>query len=92
MTGQEELIMLGQEEFILILSGILGLIVLITFFVMSHRLRRIIRLLEFFQRLENRKPENWNQIKCKNCHHEFRVSKGSKERVLCPRCKTLNVN
>ena len=91
MTGQEELIMFGPEELIVIISGILGLILFITFFVMSHRLIRIIRLLEFFQRLENRKPENWIQIHCKNCHYEFKVSKGSKDKVLCPKCKILSV-
>jgi predicted Zn-ribbon and HTH transcriptional regulator len=90
MTGQEELVMLGQEELIFILSVVSGLIVLITFFVMSHRLKRIIRLLEFFQRLENRKPENMTQIHCKNCHFEFKVSKGSKDKVLCPKCRMLN--
>ena len=82
--------MIGPEEIILIISGILGLILLITFLVMSHRLGRIVRLLEFFQKLENRKPENWLQIKCKNCHFEFRASKGGKDKIICPRCKTLN--
>ena len=90
MPGQEELIMFGPEEIIVIVSVILGLVLLITFFVMSYRLKRIMHFLEFFQRLENRKPENWIQIHCKNCHHEFKVSKGGKDKVICPRCKVLN--
>ena len=90
MLGQEELFTLGPEEIIVIISGILGLILIITFFVMANRLKRIMRVLVFFQRLENRKPENWTQIHCKNCHHEFRVSKGGKDKVICPKCKILN--
>ncbi|MBG0859008.1 MAG: hypothetical protein IQL11_05855 [Bacteroidales bacterium] len=90
MNG-EEIAMFSQEEIIFIASCILGLALLIIFFVMSHRLKRIVRLLEFFQRLENHKPENWIQVHCKNCHHEFRISKGSKDKVLCPKCKILNV-
>jgi hypothetical protein len=89
MPGQEE-IMLGPEEIIVIVSAILGLIVLIASFVISSRLIRMVRVLEFFQRLENRKPENWTQIKCKKCHFEFRASKGSKSKVSCPKCKTFN--
>ncbi len=91
MSGQEELIMFNPEELTVFISGLLGLILLVTFFIMSHRLIRIIRLLEFFQRLENRKPENWIQIHCKNCHFEFRVSKGGKDKVICPKCHILNV-
>ena len=90
MLGQEGLFTLGPEEIIVIISGILGLILIITFFVMANRLKRIMRVLVFFQRLENRKPENWTQIHCKNCHHEFRVSKGGKDKVICPKCKILN--
>ncbi len=91
MNGQNELMMFSQEEIIVIFSAFLGLIVLITFFIISHRLLRIIRLLQFFQRLENHRPENWTQIHCKNCHFEFKMSKGSKDKVLCPKCKILNV-
>jgi len=91
MNGQEGLFIFSPEEIAVIVSAILGLVLLITFFVISHRLIRIVRLLEFFQRLENHKPENLVQIHCKNCHHEFRVSKGSKDKVLCPKCKILNV-
>ena len=92
MPGQEELITIGPEEIIVIISCILGLILFITFFLIANRLKRIMRVLVFFQRLENRKPENWTQIHCKNCHHEFRVSKGGKDKdkVLCPKCKILN--
>ena len=90
MPGQEELILFGPEEIIVIVSGILLLILLITFFVMAHRLKRIKNILVFFQRLENRKPENWIQIHCKNCHYEFKVSKGGKDKVICPKCKILN--
>jgi len=90
MPAQEEMIILGPEEMILIISGILVLILFITFFVMSYRLKRIMRVLVFFQRLENRKPENWIQIHCKNCHHEFKVSKGGKDKVICPKCRILN--
>jgi hypothetical protein len=91
MPGQEELITFGPEEIIVIISVILGLILLITFFVIAHRLKRIFHVLVFFQRLESRKPENWTRIHCKNCHHEFRVSKGGKDKVICPKCKILNL-
>jgi hypothetical protein len=90
MNGQEELIMFGPEEIVLIISGILILAFLITIFVMSYRINRIKRILEFFQRIENRKPENWIQIICRNCRYEFRVSRGSKDKVICPKCKILN--
>ena len=96
MQGQEEVLVLGIEEIVAIVSVILGLILLITFMLMAYRLKRIKNLFMFFKRLENQKPENWIQIHCRNCHHEFKISKGEKEadkaKVICPKCKILNPN
>jgi|AntAceMinimDraft_16_1070373.scaffolds.fasta_scaffold62286_3 Zn finger protein HypA/HybF involved in hydrogenase expression len=74
----------------LIVGVIISLIILITFFVMANRLRKILNILVFFRDIELRKPENWFQMKCEKCGKEFRVSKALKGTINCPHCRTIN--
>jgi len=73
-----------------ILAGLIGLAALITFFVMAFKLSKILNILEFFRDIELRKPENWTQMKCEKCGHEFRISKAAKGHINCPKCKAIN--
>jgi len=73
-----------------ILTGLIGLIVLIVFFVIAYRLKKLVRIAEFFRDIELRKPENWKQMKCEKCGKEFKVSKALKGTINCPECKAIN--
>ena len=73
-----------------IVSGIIGIILVITFFVMASKLSKIIGILEFFRDIALKDPENWTTIKCEKCEKEFRVSKALKNTVNCPHCKAIN--
>jgi predicted Zn-ribbon and HTH transcriptional regulator len=72
-----------------ILTVILSLIILITFFVISYRLGRIADYLRTLVRYEERKPENQKQIKCEKCGKEFIVGVLLKGNYKCPECKNL---
>jgi len=74
----------------LILAGLLSLVLIVTFFVMANRLGKIKDILEFFQEIELRKPENWTTMKCEKCGKDIRISKAMKGTVNCPECKTIN--
>lgn len=73
-----------------ILIAILVIIMIIVFFVMSGNIGKIRSILEFFRDIELKKPENWLQVKCEKCGHEFKASKALKKFVHCPNCKTIN--
>lgn len=73
-----------------LLAVLLSVIVLITFFVMSARLKRIMIAIESLSDLELRKPGNMKAVKCEKCEKEFPVSIVSREATLiCPHCKTI---
>ena len=67
---------------------IISLIIIITFFVMAFRLRKIQEALEKLVKLEYSKPESQRIIKCDKCGKEFNVSI-VKDGLLtdCPECK-----
>ena len=72
------------------LTAILSLILIITFFVMASRLKRIMEAIEGLAQLEFRKPENRKSITCTNCAKEFDISIAKKEGTInCPHCKRI---
>ena len=73
-----------------LIAGLIGIIVLITFFVIAFKISRIVNILEMFKQIELRKPENWKQMKCEKCGKEFDVSIFAKGNINCPECNTIN--
>jgi len=73
----------------IIIAGLLGLVVLITFFVMAAKLSKIARIAEMFQNAYLTGPENMVNVKCEKCGKEFKASKGLSV-VNCPECKAIN--
>lgn len=73
------------------LVGILSLILVITFFVMAYRLKRIMVAIEELTKLEISKPESHETIKCEKCGKDFDISitKNKEELIDCPHCKNL---
>ena len=71
------------------LGFIIGLIVLIVFFAIAYRLGRIVQNTDILRMLELRKPENRQQVKCKNCNAEFSISVLD-SKFRCPKCNTKN--
>lgn len=80
---------MGYTDNVTLLAGIISIIVLITFFVMSSRLKRIMDAIEGLAELEFKKPENRKIIKCEKCENEFTVSIVKKGTINCPKCKTI---
>jgi predicted Zn-ribbon and HTH transcriptional regulator len=81
--------MYGLESSGSLLVAIIGIAMIIVFFVMASKLSKILDILEFFRDIELKNPENWSQIKCEKCGKEFRVSKALKGTVNCPECKSI---
>lgn len=80
---------MGYTDNVTLLGAILGIIILITFFVMSSRLKRIMDAIEGLAALEFKKPENRKPMKCTKCENEFTVSIAKKGTINCPKCKTI---
>jgi Zn finger protein HypA/HybF involved in hydrogenase expression len=73
------------------LTAIIGILVLITFFVMASRLLSIKTTLKTLLDLELKKPENRIHITCEKCQEVYSVSLIRKgELIKCPKCKELN--
>lgn len=79
-----------SEETGLIVS-LIGIIVLITYFVMAARLGRIMRAIETMNHLELLKPENRKTIQCEKCKDELLISIMEEKGTFktCPNCKAL---
>jgi hypothetical protein len=74
-----------------LLTGIISLVILITFFVMASRLLSIKNSLKTLLDLELRKPENRIEVTCEQCKEVYSVSilrKG--ELIKCKKCKQTN--
>jgi hypothetical protein len=78
-----------MESIINLFFGIIALIMIITFFVMAGRLKKIENILDILRQLELRKPENSNHFKCENCGKEFNLSVLAQGLVECPGCRQL---
>lgn len=68
-------------------AGLLSIIILITFFVMANRLRRIMNATEKLIEYEYLKPENRKIIPCDKCGEGVSVSNIQHGLVNCPKCK-----
>jgi LSD1 subclass zinc finger protein len=80
-----------ENDTYLILAGILSLILIITFFIMANRLKRILDILELFKDTYIKTNEIASfYIKCTKCGKEFKAPKG-KSLVNCPECQTVNL-
>jgi predicted Zn-ribbon and HTH transcriptional regulator len=73
-----------------LLDAILIIIMIVVFFVVASKISKILDILTFFRDIELRKPENWFNLKCEKCGHEFRVAKSMKGNINCPDCKAIN--
>ena len=76
---------------VVILEAIIGTIVLITFFVIAFRLKKIMNCVEVLADLEVKKPENRRTIKCEKCEKDFTVNILKRSGTInCPHCKAIN--
>jgi hypothetical protein len=80
---------MGYTDNVTLIAAVISIIVLITFFVMASRLKRIMEAIEGLAELEFKKPENRKSIKCENCEKEFTVSIVKKGTINCPNCRTI---
>ena len=80
---------MGYIDNVTLLAGIISIIILITFFVMAYRIKRIMDAIEGLAELEFKKPENRKTIKCEKCENEFTVSIVKKGTINCPKCRTI---
>jgi protein-arginine kinase activator protein McsA len=70
-----------------ILGFILSVLMIITFFVMASRLKKIENILDVLMQLELKKPENKKQIRCEKCGKEYSVSTMKRGYFNCAECK-----
>lgn len=80
---------MGYTEDSTLLVAIISIIIIVTFFVMASRLKRIMEAIEGLAELEFKKPENRKTIKCEKCENEFTVSIVKKGTIICPKCRTI---
>jgi Zn finger protein HypA/HybF involved in hydrogenase expression len=80
---------MGYIDNVTLLAGIISIIIIITFFVMAYRLKRIMDAIEGLAELEFKKTENRKTIKCEKCENEFTVSIVKKGTINCPKCRTI---
>lgn len=74
-----------------LITVFIGLLVLITFFVMASRLLAIKNTLKSLLDLEIMKPTNKFIVKCKKCSKEYPVSNLKKgQYTTCPECEETN--
>ena len=74
-----------------LIAIIIGLVVLVAFFILVNKVGKIYDILKIFKDMELKKPENRKTIKCEKCEAEISVSIFSKgELINCPKCKVLN--
>ena len=75
----------------IIISGIIGIILVIAVFIMAYRLKKIRNAVEVLADIELRKPENRKTIKCEKCEKDFTVSILKRSGTInCPHCKAIN--
>lgn len=72
-----------------LLAAILGIAMIIVFFLMYSRLKKISDILEAYSGVEFKKPEYQKIIKCGKCEREFPVSIVQKGTANCPECKSI---
>jgi hypothetical protein len=74
-----------------ILTWILALTLIITFFVMAYRLRRIMIAVTDLRDLELKKPGNTEKRQCWNCDKAYSISILEIDKTtICPHCNAGN--
>ncbi len=81
--------MYGLESSGSLLVAIIGIAMIIVFFMMSARLKKISDILEAYSDVEFKKPEYQKTVKCEKCNKEFNVNLIQKGTVNCPECKSI---
>jgi protein-arginine kinase activator protein McsA len=67
----------------------LSITMVITFFIMASRLKKIEEILDTLKQIELKKPENRRKIICEKCSNEFFVSVLKTGLIGCPDCRQL---
>ena len=81
--------MYGLESSGNLLIVIVGLAMIVAFFMMSARLKKISDILEAYSEVEFKKPEYQKVVKCEKCSKEFNISVIQRGSVNCPQCKSI---
>jgi len=81
--------MYGLESSSNLLVAIIAIAMIIAFFMMSARLKKISDILEAYSEVEFKKPEYQKTVKCEKCAKEFSVNIIQKGSVNCPECKSI---
>lgn len=81
--------MYGLESSGSLLAAIIGLAMIVVFFMMSARLKKISDILEAYSSVEFKKPEYQKSVKCEKCSKEFNINIIQKGTVNCPECKNI---
>jgi len=78
-----------MDEFTGFVIFVISTILIITFFVIAYRLKRIADNTDILKWLELKKPENRKQVKCENCGKEDEIPI-YRNHFRCTNCKTHN--
>jgi Zn finger protein HypA/HybF involved in hydrogenase expression len=81
--------MYGLDSSVNLIVVIIGVTMIIVFFMMSSRLKKISDILEAYAEIEFKKPEYKKTVKCEKCNKEFNVNIIQKGTVNCPECKNI---
>ena len=81
--------MYGLDSLGNLVAAIIGIAILVAFFMMSARLKKISDILEAYSDVEFKKPEYQRTVKCEKCSKEFNISLIQKGTVNCPECKSI---
>lgn len=79
--------MYNSFTFIDFLNIVLLIVIVITFFIMSARIKSIDKNLSFISKILANKPENRIKATCPKCGKEIDTSIANKGTYNCPYCK-----
>lgn len=69
------------------LDLVLLIVIIITFFVMSSRIKSIDKNISFMSKILSNKPDNRIKVTCAKCGKEIDTSIANKGTFNCPYCK-----
>ena len=81
--------MYGLESSGSLLAAVLGIAMIIVFFLMYSRLKIISDILEAYSEVDFKKPEYQKHVTCETCNKVFPVNAIQKGTANCPVCKTI---
>jgi hypothetical protein len=80
-----------MESLFSVILTIVSITMIITFFIMASRLKKIENILDMLIKIEMKKPVNRAPVICSKCQTEYTVSVLNKDNfVPCPSCNALN--